>query len=121
MGLFDFSSNLAETTELHVNPNLRTRYYKSRYTNLKEIVINYAKENNLFLKSVNDTHGEVFLQANRFHIIISIVQVNPLETAIDIKVQTYKLIGLFKPLKIITTLYNYSDTKAEFKGTGLHP
>ncbi len=49
------------------------------------------------------------------------VQVSPLETAVDIKVQTYKILGLYKPLKIITGLYNHIDSKADFKGIGLHP
>lgn len=121
MAFFNFTSNLAETKELHTNPYLRTRYYKGRYSNIKEIVINYAKANKIIVKSVDDTHGEVYLQANRFHIIVSILQVSPLETAVDIKVQTYKLLGLYKPLKIITGLYNYIDSKADFKGIGLHP
>lgn len=121
MAFFNFTSNLAETKELHSNPNLRTRYYKARYANLKEIIVNYAKANNIVVKSIDDIHGEVFLQANRFHIIVSMVQVSPLETAVDIKVQTYKILGLYKPLKIITVLYNHIDTKAYFKGIGLHP
>lgn len=121
MAFFDFASNLAETRELHSNQYLRTRYYKARYTNLKEIVLKYANENNIFVKSEDDVHGEIFLQTQRYHIIVSILQVTPLESAVDIKVQTYKLIGLFKPLKIITKLFNYIDEKSDFKGTGLHP
>ena len=121
MAFLNFTSNLAETKELHSNPSLRTRYYKSRYPNIKEIVVNYAKVKSINVKSVDDTHGEIFLQSNRFHIIVSIIQVNPLESGVDIKVQTYKIIGLYKPLKIITNLYNHIDSKADFKGVGLHP
>jgi hypothetical protein len=73
------------------------------------------------IKSEDDIHGEIFLQSSRYHIIVSIVQVNALETAVDIKVQTYKIIGLFKPIQIIISLYQHIGTKVEFKGLGLHP
>jgi|LGOV01.1.fsa_nt_gb uncharacterized protein YktA (UPF0223 family) len=121
MALFDFASNLEETKELHSNQYLRTHYYKSRYNNIKEIVIAYAKSKKINIKSEDDRHGEIFLQANGYHIIVSIVQVTPLETAVDVKVQTYRILGLYKPMKLIFTLYNHINTKAEFKGSGLHP
>ena len=121
MAFFDFASNIAETKELHANQYLRTRYYKTRYKNLKDVILAYAKANKIKVKSEDDLHGEIFLQTNRYHIIVSIVQVSPLESAVDIKVQTYKILGLYKPLKLILSLYIHIDTKAEFKGTGLHP
>ena len=121
MGFFDFASNIAETKESHQHKNLKTHYYKNRYNNIKKIVLDYAKENKMQVKSEDDVHGEIFLQSNNRHIIISIIQVTPLETGVDIKVQTYRIIGLYKPMKDIINLFNYINKKADFKGLGLHP
>lgn len=121
MGLLYFASNIEETSDRHSNEHLRTHYYKTRYNDLKQIVIAYAKANKMTIKSEDDKHGEIFLQASRFHIIVSIIQITPLETSVDLKVQTYKLLGLFKPLKIIAALYNHLNSKTQFKGVGLHP
>ena len=121
MGFFDFATNIAESKEIHNDNNLKTHYYKTRYNNIKQIILSYAQANKLIVKSEDDVHGEIFLQANNRHIIVSIVQVSPFETAVDVKVQTYRIIGLYKPMKEIILLYRYIGTKADFKGVGLHP
>jgi len=121
MAFFDFASNISETSEIHQNKDLKTHYYKARYNNIKKIVLDFAKEKKMSVRSEDDIHGEIFLQSNRNHMIISIMQISPLETAVDVKVQTYKMIGLYKPMKDTITLFNYISKKADFKGTGLHP
>ena len=120
MAFFDFVTNISETNEKHQDKNLRTHYYKDRYNNIKKIVLTYANENKMHIKSEDDVHGEIFLQSNKYHMIVSIVQVTPLETAVDIKVQTYSILGLYKPMKNIITLYRYIGKKSDFKGLGLH-
>lgn len=121
MGLFDFASNIAETYETNMNNKLKTHYYKERYNNIKQIVLNYALVNKITVRSEDDAHGEIYLQAGNYHMIISIIQITPFETAVDIKVQTYRLLGLFKPVKLILTMFNHINSKANFKGVGLHP
>lgn len=121
MALFEFASNVAETFETNPNNKLKTHYYKDRYNNIKQIVLNYAKLKKITVRSEDDTHGEIYLQANSYHMIISILQVSPLETAVDIKVQTYRILGLFKPVKIILNTFDHINEKASFKGLGLHP
>ena len=111
MGFFDFASNVAETRELHQKTHLRTRYYRTSYVNLKSIVLAYANVNNINVISEDDIHKEIFLQSNKFHMIVSIVQVTPLESAVDLKVQSYRLIGLFKPDKIILDLFKHLNQK----------
>lgn len=118
MAFFDFASNIAETTELHYKMSLRTRHYKVRYNKLKDYVTEYTKTNDLMVKNEDDIHGEIFLQANSYHMIISIIQVTPMECAVDIKVQTYGLIGLFKPVKHIQKCFNYLDKKVTTTGIG---
>jgi hypothetical protein len=121
MGLFDFASNVAETFETNTNNKLKTHYYKDRYKNIKQIVLNYAKLNKITVRSEDDAHGEIYLQTGNYHMIISILQISPLETAVDIKVQTYRILGLFKPVKLILNMFNHINSKANFKGVGLHP
>jgi len=121
MGLFDFASNVSETFETNQNNSLKTHYYKDRYINIKQIVINYAKANKITVRSEDDVHGEIYLQTGSYHMIVSILQVTPLETAVDIKVQTYRIIGLFKPVKLILNMFSHISSKSSFKGVGLHP
>lgn len=121
MGLFDFASNVSESFETNPDNRLKTHYYKNNYKSIKQIVLNYAKIKKIAIRSEDDAHGEIYLQAGNYHMIVSILQVSPLETAVDIKVQTYRIIGLFKPVKLILNLFSHIDSKANFKGVGLHP
>ena len=116
MGFFDFIASLEETKEQHINRDLRTRYYKCGYNQVKKVVLDYAESLKLKVISVDDAHGEVFIQSSSYHMIASIIQINPLETAIDIKVQSYKAVGFNKPKNAILSLYNELNNKnAEFE------
>lgn len=121
MGLLDFVSNTQETKEMHAKKEFRTRYYRSGYTKTKEAVLAYATKNDYYVRNVNDTHGEIYIQTNKFHMMISIIQINPLETAVDVKTQTYKALGFHKPGKLITEIYTELNNKLAFKGLSLHP
>ena len=121
MGIMTFLSNFAETSERHFKKILRTRYYRTSYTKVKNSVIDYANHNDFIVNSIDDRHGEIFVQTTKFHLIITLVQINTLETSVDVKVQTYKIIGMNKPQSIIESLFYFLDKKLEFKGVGLHP
>jgi len=121
MSFLGFLSNFAETKEKHNNPNLRTRYYSTEYKAIRNIINDYAKENEYLVTKIDDKKHEIFLQNTKFHIIISIIQITPMETAVDIKVQTYNIIGMNKPVRSILDLYSYLNNKLKFKGVSLHP
>lgn len=121
MGIRDFLKTEQETSELHKDGDLRSRYYKTSYKKIKEQVEIYALDNKLNVRNIDDNHGEIYLQTDNYHMILQIVQVNPLETAVDVKVQTYKMIGMNQPKKSIIKLYQFLDSKLQFKGTSLHP
>ncbi|MEC9484989.1 MAG: hypothetical protein UMR38_03830 [Candidatus Izemoplasma sp.] len=121
MGALDFLKTILETREMHSIEGLRTHYYKTNYTKVKEWVLNYVKSVDYTTKTIDDTHGEIYLQGKKSHIIVSIVQVTPVETAVDLKVQYYGLIGWNKPKKTIQEVYDYLDQKLPFKGISLHP
>lgn len=121
MGLFGFMSTLEESKERHSSKDLMTHYYKCAYNKVKTAVLDYAKQQKLDVRSINDEHGEIYLQSRSYHMIVSIIQVNPLETAMDVKVQSYQVLGLYKPKKKIMDIYQYCNSKLTFKGVGLHP
>ncbi len=121
MGVGSFLSNVAETAELHSVIGLRSRYYKTNYANAKAQVIEYIKEIKATLRNVDDEHKEIFIQSNRFHIIVTFVQVTPIETSIDFKVEMYSMFGFNRPQKKIANFYEYLDKNLTFKGVSLHP
>lgn len=110
MGVLDIFKTTAETSEHTLNPALKSRYYKANYKTLKEACLAYAKERNLRVENVDDEHHELFFKTRKFHIIVTILQLKPTKTSIDIKVQIYSFIGLNKPYREIDKLYRYLDT-----------
>jgi len=120
MGFLDFFRNIAETTDLHSTVELRTRYYKTNFKKVKEQIERYCEQNKIVVKHVDEVHNEMFLQNNKFHVIVSITQMNPLETAVDLKVQTYKFIGMNVPKNQILKIYSFLNSNLTFKGVSLH-
>jgi hypothetical protein len=121
MGFRSFMRTTAETRELHAVGNMRTRYYKTNYNKVKAKVLLHVEKLGSDVMNIDDAHGEIFIQSNKYHMIISIIQVNPIETAVDFKVEFYGLIGRNRPQKMIQEFYAYLDSELPFKGTSLHP
>lgn len=121
MSIRSFLNNSAETREVHQVLGLRSRYYKTNYAKAKACILDYVKDLNAQVKNIDDAHREIFLQGGRFHIIFSMVQVTPIETSIDIKVEQYGLMGMHRPRKKILEIYKYLDEKLPYKGVSLHP
>ena len=120
MSVSSFLNNGAETKEMHQVSGLRSRYYKTNYSKAKARILEYVKEIGADIRNVDDAHKEIFIQGKKFHIIFSVVQVNPIETSVDLKVEYYGLMGMHRPRKKIIEIYNYLDKHLEFKGVGLH-
>lgn len=121
MSVGSFFGTIDETQELHVVRELRSRYYKTNYKKAKAMAIEYTKAINVNVTNIDDEHREILLQSKRYHIIVSIVQVTPIETSIDLKVEMYGLFGFHRSRKIIISFYEYLDRNLQFKGVGLHP
>lgn len=121
MAGMSFLNNLAETKELHSDAVLRTHYYKTNYQKAKAVVIEYANEIKANVRNIDDEHREIFLQSDRYHIIVSLVQVSPIETSVDFKVEQYGIIGMNRPKKRIVEFYAYLDKNLTLKGVSLHP
>jgi hypothetical protein len=121
MGFLSFFQTIAESKELHTDPQLRSRYYKTNYRKVKAVILEYAEQQGLQVRNIDDDHRELFLQGPRYHVIASIVQVNPYETSADFKVEVYGLAGFGRPKKLIREFYQHLDQHLMFKGVGLHP
>ncbi len=121
MSLKSYLGTIAETQELHSVIGLRSRYYKANYQKAKEVVLEYAEQMKAVVRNIDDEHKEILLQSNKFHIIVTFVQVTPIETSIDFKVEMYGLFGLHRPRKMIIKFYEYLNSVLPFKGVGLHP
>ena len=121
MSFNSWLGTIAETKELHSFIGLRSRYYKTNYEKAKAVVLEYANQINTNVSNIDDVHKEILLQSNKYHIVVSLVQVNPIETSIDFKVQFYGVIGMHRPRKMILKFYDYLNSNLQFKGVGLHP
>lgn len=109
MGLLDFFKTTAETSEQPLKRSLRSRHYKANYKKVKEISLDYAKERKLTVEHVDDTHHELFLRHKKFHMIITLLQIKPTQTSVDIKVQKYSFFGFNTPTKEIAQMIDYLD------------
>lgn len=121
MSIRTYFATVAETKELHSFGGLRSRYYKTSYQKAKAVIMEYVNQTKATVKNDDVSHREMLIQSNRYHIIVTFVQISPIETSIDFKVEMYGLLGLHRPRKMILNLYKYLDANLSFKGVGLHP
>ena len=116
----DYFTNDFETGENHYLPSLRTRYYRCRNDEAKEAVMRVIKEEKGQVKAVLDEHHEIFFHAPQYTSTFTVISPRMSETAIDIKITTYKLIPRGLGKKIIERLYKNLDSKLTFKGVSLY-
>ena len=120
MGIRSFFDTIAETKEIHVEESMRTHYFRHSYKHVRDEFISYAEKKGYTVKNVNDTHHEIFIQHKNHYIIATVTQINPVETALDLKVGMEALFGLNRPKKIIAGIYADLKKSMTFKGVGLH-
>lgn len=121
MSFTEFFHTTCETRELHSAKELRTRYYRNNFKQCLEALKQLAKQDELDLKNVNEAHGEVYLLGNGFDCIVTMIQVTPIETSIDFKINYFSTIGLGRPKKKAIYFYQFLDKALQFKGVSLHP
>ncbi|HEY8435505.1 MAG TPA: hypothetical protein VIK63_00415 [Haloplasmataceae bacterium] len=107
-----------ETRDHHPQPAFRTRYYKNEYSQVKDMILRYLNENKLRIINVEDNYGEILADGGNYDLIISIKRVTVVEHAVDFKVTMRTLLGLNRPAKIVTSLYNYLDRHLNAQGIG---
>ena len=115
-----FSTSI-ETREVHKNENLRTHYYKNNFKDVRKAVEKMVNEEDLQLYDVNERFGDILVCGDGFEIIFSVIQINPIETSVDLKINYFVTIGWNRPLKKAIHVFEYLDSHLNFKGQMLHP
>ena len=110
-----------ETRELHVNPQLRTRYYRNNFNQVIEGLTQVADRNNMIVKDINKAHKEIYLLSNGFDVIVTVTTISPIEAGVDLKINYFSSFGLNRPQKKAIQFYKDLDQILNFKGVSLHP
>ncbi|PKL01024.1 MAG: hypothetical protein CVV56_04245 [Tenericutes bacterium HGW-Tenericutes-1] len=121
MSISTFFLSSSETRELHSDAKQRTHYYRNSFKECLKVIEKLAEDNRMDVRDVNDRHGEIYLLGNGFDAIITAIQLSPIETGIDIKINYFSFVGLGRPRKRIIEFYDYLDKNLKFKGISLHP
>jgi len=116
----DYFNNDFETAEIHYLPELRTRYYRCSNDTAKKAVMSLIEEEDAKLIEIVEQFNEIFFQGRNYTCIITVISPRIGETAIDIKITTYKVIPAGAGKKIIDRMYKYLDSKLPFKGVSLY-
>lgn len=127
MGIKEFFSNRAETTDKHTIPELRTRYYKVNKQKAMEAVRYMINQEERFkLLDYSESLGEVtveILSPRRAFMVLSVITVFPFRTAIDFTITTSTLllpIDLGYSKKQVISFYKKLDKQLEFAGVSLN-
>ncbi len=121
MSIKGFFSPSCETRELNVDPELRTRYYRNNFNQVIEGLNKLAEKHHLEVREVNVRHKEVYLLGNGYDCIVTISQMNPIESGVDFKLNFFSTIGFYRPKKKVLQFYKDLKGILKFKGVSLHP
>ena len=121
LSIKSFFAPSIETRELHIDPELRTRYYRNNFKTVLEGINSLAQKNQLEIRDINEIHKEIYMIGNGYDCIVTVTQISPIEAGIDFKINFFTSIGLNRPKK--KALKFYADLKEilVFKGVSLHP
>lgn len=121
MSFKTFFSPMCETRELHVDPELRTRYYRNKYKDVVEALKEVAIIEKMEVREINDVHKEIYVLGNGYDCIITVTQVTPIEAGVDLKVNYFSAMGFHRPKKKVLKIYEELKKILKFKGLSLHP
>ena len=121
MSLTSFQMTSCETRELHPDAQLRTHYYRNSFKDVLAAVQKLAEKAALDVRDINETHGEIYLLGNGFDAIMTVAQITPIESGVDLKINYFSFVGLDRPKKKALELYKNLDALLKFKGVSLHP
>ena len=113
--------NSVETRELHKKDTLRTRYYRNSFDQVKKALDQICSEEDMELQNFNKRYGDIYIIADGYEVIAQVIQLNPIETSVDFKINYFSVFGWGKPEKKAVHLYERLGEILSFKGTVLHP
>lgn len=121
MSIKSFFANTCETRELHQDPSLRTNYYRNNFNQVLEALQAIASEEKLEVKNINKIHREIYMLGEGYDIIVTLVEITPVEIGVDFKVNWFSGFGYNRPKKKVAVFYAKLKEKLRFKGISLHP
>ena len=116
----DYFSNDFETGENHYINSLKTRYYRCRNEDAKKQVLKLIEAEKGTVKAIIEQHNEIFFHCPDYTATITVISPRIGETAIDIKVTTYRIIPRGYGKQVIERLYKWLDNNLPFKGVSLY-
>ncbi|WP_456278044.1 cytosolic protein [Bacillus sp. AK128] len=115
-----FFSKHCETKDHHVDPMLKTHYYKTSKANALTTIEELIRElPGHKVTSVSTDHGEMSVEITspkKAFVVISVISVRPIETAVDFSVSYEGLINLGYSRNIAIQLYQQVDQKLNRMG-----
>lgn len=115
-----FFTNSVETREMHKNEKLRTRYYRNNIKQIKGALEKICSEEDMQLQQFDEKWGDIYICAYSFEVFVSVSQISPIESGVDLKVNYFSTFGFNRPEKKVIHLYERLDKMLTFKGTMLH-
>lgn len=113
---------IIETKETHQEELLKTHYYKTSYEKIKEVYLEFLKQKQYRIVSIDDHYGEIYAESGRMSISAKIIEQTPRESSIDFYINAEYLFGNKKrAYRLIEAFYQQIEKVAELKGLGLHP
>ena len=99
----------------------KTHYFKASYDQIKEVYLEYLKNNGYKIVSINDDYFEIYAEKPHMEVISKIIMQNPKETSIDFHINSEFLFGnKGKAIKVLSEALKYIENKYELKGLSLH-
>lgn len=117
MGFFQTS---VETRELHKKETLRTRYYRNNFDQVVKALKVICDEEDIQMQHIDKRYGDVYMISQNFEVMVTIIQITPIETSVDFKLNYFSTFGYGRPEKKVVHLYERLDKMLTFKGTVLH-
>lgn len=106
-----YFGNHAETREEHVDPTLKTRYYKTTKDRGLDALENLFKNSQTYkMNSISKDHGEISIlikKGRKAFIVVTVIMVKPYQTAIDFSVSSESFLpfDFGYSTKVIQNLY----------------
>jgi len=114
-------SKIYQTSEVEKIELLKSHYYKASYDQIKEVYLEYLKENGYKIVNIDDNFLEIYAENPNTTIISKIIMQNPKETSIDLEIISEAFLGgKGKAYSFLKGLYKKIEERYELKGLALH-
>ena len=119
MGIFDGFKKHYETGDQVGDAMLVTHYYRNNYQQVKKGLLETADTLGFNVAYINDERKEFVFKRKDCEIIVTVINITPIETTVDFTINTYGVLSFGKGRKVIDELYKDLDKRLMLKGRGV--